>query len=126
MRQSALTYIKIVVALFSVTIIIVYSYYRSYDYLRGPRIEIFSPVNGSTLREPLVTIVGRARNASEVTLNDREISTDFEGNFKEELLLAPDYSILTLSVRDKFGRARSESLELIYLPREEVASSTAL
>ncbi len=125
MRQRALLYIKIAAAAIVLVALSFYVYFQSREYLSGPVIEIISPRNGSMVEESFIEIRGRARNISYLSLNDREITTDTEGNFKEALLLAPGLGIITLKARDTFKRERKESLELIYLPRSTSTKETS-
>jgi hypothetical protein len=45
-----------------------------------------------------------ARNASELTIDDRAVETDQDGNFKEPLILLSGYNIITIKADDKFGK----------------------
>jgi len=91
-----------------------YGYYQTIDFVRGPRLLIHSPTDGETLNEQLVSISGEAQNISHISLNGRKIFVDEEGQFGEELLLHRGYNIITVSVSDKYGRYRVETLRLVY------------
>ncbi len=125
MRHTALTYIKIAIAVIIILGLGTYAYIQSREYLRGPVIEIISPANGSTVYESAVHIKGHAHNISYLSLDDREISTDTAGNFDEVLLLAPNYSILVLKARDRFGREVRQNIELVYVPQANTQAPTA-
>lgn len=70
----------------------------------GPTISIDSPPDGTVVTEPVVTITGSTRNAAWLSLNGRQIYTDSQGHWEEELLLSSGTSIMTASVKDRFGR----------------------
>jgi hypothetical protein len=124
MRQSALTYVKIVLAIVIVCGLSAYAYLQSKRYLTGPVITIESPINGSTITKNPLHITGTASNITFISLNDREITTDTAGHFDEILLLAPDYSIITFRARDRFGRELVKRLEVVYKETPATASSS--
>ncbi len=90
-----------------------YSLFEARNIIRGPIIEVFEPLDGSTIENPLIEIRGAAQNISSISLNDRKITVDTEGVFSEKLLLSPGYNIIKLSVSDKFGRQKEKMLELV-------------
>ena len=114
MRQGALTYVKIILAILIVCGLSIYTYFQSKRYLEGPLIVIESPKDGATITENPVHIKGVASNITFISLNDREITTDTAGHFDEILLLAPNYSIITFRARDRFDRELVRRLELVY------------
>ncbi|MBI4692161.1 MAG: hypothetical protein HY773_01825 [Candidatus Terrybacteria bacterium] len=81
-----------------------YGLYKSKDFLGGPKIIIESPVNGQTVSNSYLEIKGAAKNVSLLYLNGRQIFTDRNGVFKENLLLARGYNIIEVSAKDKFNR----------------------
>lgn len=95
-------------------LIVGYALYRTSDYLRGPALIVSSPANYATVHDPVVKVSGEAERISHIFLNRGLIYTDEDGNFNEKLLLAPGYNIITLEVKDKFGRHVRRTLELVY------------
>lgn len=114
MQQDGKTMIKIFLAVLFVSVIVGYSYFQSRNLIRGPQIVLTSPATGSTLTDQVVKIKGNASNISFLSLNDRQIFVDKEGNFNEELLLSPGYNIWTIAAKDKFGRIVSKKIELVF------------
>ncbi len=94
-------------------VILFYAYYQTRNLISGPVIEVSSPQNGQTFTEALVEIVGRAKNAVKITLDDRPIFIDESGNFREKLLLSRGYNIIDLKAEDKFGEKTQKILEVI-------------
>ena len=90
-----------------------YAYSKTHDLFLGPDIVIFSPGNGSTVSQPLVTIHGEAQKIAKLFLNGREIFTNQAGEFREELLLAKGYNVIKLAAEDKFDRVVEKTLELV-------------
>ena len=92
----------------------VYGLYKAKAFLEGPSITIESPLNGQGVEESFTEIIGKTSNISTLFLNGRQIFTDKEGRFREDLLLAEGYNIIEVSGADKFGRATKEKLELVF------------
>lgn len=79
----------------------------------GPQVWINSPENGEVVSEEAVTVSGGARNIAWIELNGRQIFTNENGAWEEKLLVSDGLSIMTLLVRDRFGRESEEDV-LIY------------
>lgn len=93
--------------------IITYAFFRSKDLLFGVKIKNVNIANGTKYQEDLLKITGTAKNATLLTLNDREISIDQKGNFSEDFALIHGYNILKISARDKFGHVDEKDYQLI-------------
>lgn len=89
-----------------------YSLFAFRHYLIGPSITIFSPTNGEVVETSLVTLRGKTSNISRLTLNGRQIFTDEDGHFAEQLLLASGYTILEVSAKDRFDRVEKKTIHL--------------
>ncbi|MEK7169698.1 MAG: hypothetical protein AAB767_00230 [Patescibacteria group bacterium] len=113
------------IAVFSLVVVglIVYAYFQSREYLRGPVLTIDEPQNGSFSTTSLVTLVGHARNISFLTLNGKQVFTDEQGRLRESLLLQNGYNIMTLEGKDRFGHTVEKRLELVYKPEAVTADS---
>lgn len=113
MRNSKKVFESALIAL-SAIIIFGYAFYQARNIISGPIIKIQNPKNGETLERSLVNIEGTAENISHISMNDRQIFTNEQGEFSEKLLLSYGYNIITIRVKDRFGRQTEEILELIY------------
>lgn len=91
-----------------------YAYFRSEDLIKGPKILIIAPATGAIVVSEDITVTGRAERIANLFMNDRQIFTDEQGNFSESLLLAYGYNIIEIKAKDKFGRATSRTLELVF------------
>ncbi len=105
--------LKIVTITTAVLFIVGYSGYEARNIIRGPIVEIVAPTDGSTVTEPLIEVRGTAKNISIIRLNDRNITVDEHGVFREKMLLSPGYNIIKLSASDKFGRTKETKLEIV-------------
>ncbi|MBI2096201.1 MAG: hypothetical protein HYT43_01040 [Candidatus Taylorbacteria bacterium] len=98
----------------SILFIVVYSLYQTRNLRRGPEIIIQSPLNGAVFAESPVTIRGIAKRISDISLNDRKIFVDREGQFKDDVMLLAGYNAVKIEAEDKFGRKTQKILELTY------------
>lgn len=113
-RQDIKKTIKISIFLFILAIVIGYTLFTSKAFIKGPEIVIHEPQNGSTFATSSIVIRGIAERSRNITLNGKSISIDDQGNFKENILLAPGYNAVTLTAKDKFEEIKEYRLELIY------------
>ena len=90
-----------------------YALFQARSIILGPRIWIDNPQDGQTVESPLVTIEGRSRNISWISLNDRQIFTDENGRWGEKLIVSEGLSIMTVKARDRFGHETTESVQII-------------
>lgn len=104
----------ILVALF--VLLALYIIFQARFIIFGPQISVISPRDTEVLSEQLITIKGHASNIAGITLNDRQIFTDENGFWEEKLLASAGVSIITVRVRDRFGRENEKSVRVIYNP----------
>ncbi len=112
-RTSTLRFIRLAAIIVVALVIIIFALSRSLNYIHGPKIEIFQPINGSAVASTTVTIIGRADRINALSLNGKTVFIDELGNFKETVTLFPGVNILTLDAHDQFGRETSSQLELV-------------
>jgi hypothetical protein len=113
-RNKTKKYLLWIIISIFLLLIIGYASYEVQKVLFGPKIIVLSPMDGSLVSSSATEISGTTKNINELSLNDRKIFTDEEGNFKEEMLLSYGYNIFVLKASDKFGRNTEEKIELIY------------
>lgn len=94
-----------------------YSIFQARFIILGPKLLVTSPSSGATVDSPVVMIEGQAKNVAWLSLNDRQIFTDENGNWSEELIVTEGISIMTIKALDRFGREVKRSIE-IYLPEK--------
>ena len=95
-------------------LIVIYAFFRSSDLIFGVKIKNVNVVNGTKVMNAAMDIKGNAKNATELTLNGREISVDQIGNFNETIALLPGYNIINIKAKDKFGYVDEKNYKLIY------------
>ena len=112
-RTQNLRLLKISGVLFLAFIIIIFSVFRSLNYLRGPGLEIYYPINGSVVSSPTIKISGQATRITKITLNGRAITIDEQGNWQETLIIFPGINIIKIEAQDQFGRTVSKQLDIV-------------
>lgn len=95
-------------------IVILYALYESRGLLQGP--QIYVPEETFVSREASVTIRGRAERIIELRLNGQPITVTEEGNFEEQVLLAPGGNRFVLEARDARERGTRQTIDIIYRP----------
>ncbi len=114
-RHATRRLLKIIVISIILLFLFGYTAYEIQRVLFGPKLEVLSPPNLSSIStSSLMEISGTAKNINNISLNDRKIFVDEQGNFKEHLLLSYGYNAIVIKAGDKFGRKTEKILEVIY------------
>lgn len=98
-----------------VMLLVVYVQFQARSFLEGPAIILndeYMPVQHTRT----LTLTGKVENIVKLTLNGKEIHTDKDGVFTEELRLEQGYTIVSLNAQDRFGRQTSIVREYVYVP----------
>ncbi|MEK7609811.1 MAG: hypothetical protein AAB470_01670 [Patescibacteria group bacterium] len=111
-RTTALRLVKISAGILAVFLIVAYATWRSLNYARGPSITIDEPKNGATISASTTIIKGKVERVNSITLNDKPIFVDEQGNFSETLIVFPGTNILTLKAHDQFNRTVEKQLRI--------------
>jgi hypothetical protein len=83
--------------------------------ITGPQISLAEePPQISNERH--VVLAGSAHNISRVWLNDRQIFTNAQGEFAEQIILENGPTIATLRAEDRYGRETTITRTIVYLP----------
>lgn len=110
-RSSTYIFVVLVAALLAS-----YAYYESRGYLHGPQLTITAPADGFSTSEEILVVEGDAKNITTITLNDRPIFVDETGHFKEDVLLTKGYTVVSVSVTDRYGRINTQHLRGMFVP----------
>src|SRR3989344_3335505 len=94
--------------------IIIYAFFRTKDLIFGVKIEDVNIIDGTKITDNIIKITGNAKNAVNLTLNDRVISVDQKGNFDETIALLSGYNIISIKAQDKFGNNDEKNYNLMY------------
>ncbi len=114
-RSNFIHIIKIGAIAVVIVLIASFAIWRSYNYIKGPYIEITSPQNLESINSTTTTIVGIAHRINTVKINGKPINIDESGNFKETFLLMKGTNRFVISGNDLFDRYTKIELD-IYRP----------
>ena len=118
-RDSRLT--QIALGIFFI-ILLGYAYFEARGLLFGPTIAVTSDIQ--EVYDPFITITGHTDHISSISMNGKPIQVTEEGDFSEPYLHAPGYNRIVLEARDKYGRHRSQTLEIVYSKSAAEQTST--
>jgi hypothetical protein len=91
-----------------------YALFNSRIFIKGPQLTVISPIDGTSLFEKKISISGNTFNTSFISVNDRAISIDEQGNFEVPILLQDGYNQVVIKAHDKFDRQVTQTLDLVY------------
>ena len=107
-------FLRILIGL-ALALLLIYGLVKAYPLLSGPAIHLDSPAAYATLPDGFVTVSGTALRTATLTLNSGVLLIDENGRFSPSLTLPSGDAILSLTARDRFGRAVSES-RVVHIP----------
>jgi len=84
-----------------------------------PSLEVISPDDGSEYfgsKERQVTITGKTEDGASVTINDRIVVVDANGEFILTTTLTEGENIFTVKTEDRAGNSTQTSLTLLFTP----------
>lgn len=96
--------------------IIGYGLIEGWPLLSGPRLVILSPRNDAAVATGILTIAGKAANATALTIDGATVIPDTNGSFSETLAFPQGSSILTFTATDRFGRVVRETRQIFVPP----------
>ena len=103
-RSSYIKLLKISVATIIAIVIVVYIFFRSLSYIKGPNIYIAEPANGTSIESNSINIKGQAQRISNLYMNGNPVTIDEQGNFNKTIGILEGTNIITLEGKDRFGR----------------------
>ena len=115
MSRFDLTPKSLVIGLLVLTFIS-YAGFQGRFIILGPRVEITSHEDGEVVENSLVVLEGWAKNISWISLNDRQIFTDEDGQWSEEFVVSEGTNIVTVKVKGKMREeiGKERSIRIIY------------
>jgi len=123
MRDKIRKYLKNTIVTIILLSIFSYIIFETKEFLMGSSIIISSPINGSSVSNDVLTLVGQAKNTSKLLINGRLVLADSRGNFTEKVILHKGYNSFIFEAKDKFNGDKEKTLEIVFYP-EKTASST--
>jgi hypothetical protein len=98
----------------SAILIVGYGFFNAREFILGPSIEIMNKNEFREVGKNIVTIKGIAKNTVYLTLNEKPVYLDRDGNFEEKLLLSPGFNTIQMYGRDRFKKETLEELKIYY------------
>jgi hypothetical protein len=117
MSKNAPGIVKYGLIISVILLVVGYALFNSRIFIKGPQLMVSSPVDGNTLSERRVDVSGTTLNTSFISVNDRAISIDEQGNFNVPVLLMDGYNLVVIKAHDKFERQVTKTLNLVYNER---------
>lgn len=90
-----------------------YLYFQISSLKRPPALEVFSPEKDEIANTSLLLVRGRSEPGASVYLNNQALVTDAEGEFRENLSLAPGSNQLVIKAVNKFGQETTVTRSII-------------
>lgn len=113
--------IKKILTIMLFVFVISYGFFNARKMIFGPQIEIYSPQENTETETNVAKVKGVAQNIAFISLNEKPIYVDLEGNFEEKLLLYPGSNIINIKARDRFKKEIEKTIKIYYKnPIEEV------
>ena len=97
-----------ILGVLAAVIVIAYSAYAAYPYLRGPILVVNQPSFGTT-----TTITGHTIRVSALAVDGLPVPLDEEGSFTVERAYPPGYTVVTVRAVDRFGRSIERTLTFV-------------
>lgn len=94
--------------------ILLFAFFGSRNLIFGVKIKNVNITDGTKVENNIINVTGVAKNALQLSLNDRTISIDQQGNFNETIALLPGYNTVSIEAKDKFGHNDEKIYKLIY------------
>jgi hypothetical protein len=111
--QTKLPSLKILVGLGLTLIILVYGLYEAHDLIYGPFLAVDSPIDGQTIKDPLISVNGQTKRIAKMFINGQQVFTHDDGSFTEPLLLGYGYNIIEVRVQDQFDRQIVKTMRVV-------------
>jgi hypothetical protein len=96
-----------------VLLVIGFIAYNLYPLIHGPAIAVNDLTNGQVLHQSVLSLVGTAKFTRDLRINGTPVTFNVQGDFAEDLVLAPGYNTVTISGTDKYGTVRSHSYAIV-------------
>lgn len=118
MRQLVITPKRISLIVFVLFLILVGLYFhREIGFLiKAPALEISQPPFDITVKQETFEIIGKTDPSAYLTVNDKEVYINKEGNFKTEVNLLEGVNVITIQAKNRFDKINEIIRRIIYQP----------
>jgi hypothetical protein len=119
MSQNTPAFQKISISL-AILFLVGYGLFTSRFLIKGPEI-VLANIHTDSLSDDVIhtntkdfSLQGNVQHSSLITVNNRPIFVDEQGNFNEKLLLSNGVSIIDIYARDRFGKEAHKKVGVVY------------
>ncbi len=118
MRQLVITPKRISLIVFVLFLILVGLYFhREIGFLtKAPALEVSQPPTDITIKQETFEIIGTTDPSAYLTVNDKEVYINKEGNFKTEVNLLEGVNTITIQAKNRFDKINEIIRRIIYQP----------
>ena len=118
-RTTNIRLVKYLAVIVASLLILLFIIWRSLNYVRGPDITIFEPMNGASTSSSTITLKGQVARVNNLSVNGNIVPVDQQGLFTWSLVIFPGVNIITIDAKDRFLRNTRETILLVGTsPRE--------
>lgn len=107
---------KIVLIVFILfLILVVFYFYRQINFLiKPPFLEITQPSTDITVKQEIFEIIGKTNPSAYLTVNDKKVYIDKQGDFKTEIELSQGVNIIRIQAKNRFDKTNEIIRRIIY------------
>src|SRR3989344_2640151 len=95
-------------------LIAIYAIFGSNNLIEGVKIKKVNITDGAKIENSVIEVTGNAKNATNLTLNGREITINQAGDFNETIALLTGYNVINIRAKDKFGYSDEKNYKLMH------------
>lgn len=106
--------------------IIFYTHSRTAFLSQGANLSVSNLSNGQVVTESGLEILGVAQRATKLTINNRELAIDENGNFTDTLIFTPGLNNIEIVAEDKYGKGDDLKYEILYKEQESESLASIL
>jgi len=82
---------------------------------RPPKLEIFSPLDGAIVFQRQLEIKGKTIKEAEITINNRSILVDVNGNFSALIDLQNGLNLIKISAKKRYSRFSNVEIRVLLI-----------
>jgi len=118
MRRLVITPKRISLIVFVLFLILVGLYFhREIGFLtKAPALEVSQPPFDITVKQETFEIIGITNLSAYLTVNDKEVYIDKQGEFKTEVNLLEGVNTITIQAKNRFDKTNEIIRRIIYQP----------
>jgi hypothetical protein len=115
-RTLTLSPKRIVLIIFILFLLLVIGYfYRQINFLiRPPHLEVSQPPADITVKQSIFEIAGRTDPSAYLTVNDKKVYIDKQGNFQAEIELSQGVNVISIQAKNRFDKINEIIRRIIY------------